>query len=964
LIKQKTYLLLAILLFCNLLFSQTNTKHFTQENSVISNTVYASLSDSRGYMWFSTDQGVTRYDGFEFVNYTIDEGLTDNEVFKLFEDSKKRIWFLTYNGKPCYFQNDSIHNPENTPFLKNFTNKIFFTQVVEDEKGKIWFFKEYSREYYILDMEQVTKYELPSKSFYLAAFKLNNKNYFVYNTKVDNNLWQYVVLDFQCTSKIFSSFLDKNQYSNFYVFNNQVYFGIKGANLSDNVKIYKTSNLYFSKKDEVFIDTTYSFDKVYNIIEINKELFFTTNSGVSILNSQSILSQRVFENLIITSVSQDYEKGLWFTSKNNGIYYIPNLETPFYNNIREPTYIIKQNPYDYEEIYFSGLNTFSRTKGNTTQKFSLPKKYGDGEATTDIAFLGVSKILIGNGYGLCYYDGRKFEILQGRSGIKQILVDGDSIIYARSTDIIKQHINQLFEPLNIFNQPYRSIYSARTLSLLKSNDQKLIIGDNWGGHYLSVNGETKPVDSIGHRIKKIIHSENDYTVFCSDISGIYIKKDKQVTCYTTSNGLISNRVNSATFDKNSNLWVATSKGLSFIDIKNNIIKNFGSLNGIIDEKINDLLVINDTNLLLATASGVYIYNPLTNIDVSIPRMEILYIKVDAVTHSPFKSQTFNHDENNIEIHLSGISFNNNNLDFYYQIENKSEEWIKFNGRLLTFVNLPPGQYNINIKCKNSYHEWSETKQLQITIKPPFYMTWWFIVLSFSLMIIISSSIFYTYQKRKNKEKEIQLILSETKQKALRAQLNPHFVFNVLNSIQYLYISNKEDLALEYLNKFSVLLRNTLNHSDKLFITINEELENLKLYLEIEKIRTESQFDYSFQIGNEVDAFSYLIPSMLIQPFVENSVWHGFKGLTKKGEITIIISKKNLDYISIEISDNGNGFNKDKTTENGLKENESKGMKLIDERIKALNIINDKKISLSINSNSKGTQVVLIFPIKY
>lgn len=942
----------------NNLFSQSNIKHFTQESGVLSNTVYSGFSDSKGYMWFSTDQGVTRYDGYEFVNYTIDEGLTDNEVFKMFEDSKKRIWFLTYNGKPCYYQNDSLHNPSNTSFLNNFDNKHFFTQTIEDENGKLWFFTEYGTKYYTLEDESVKMIELPEKTFYLNTFKLNYQLYYISNTRVNNNLWKYTIANLNHPEKIISTFEDKNQCNNFYLHQGTLFFGSNGENNVSKVNVYKVEDLNFNKKTRVVNDSVGAGDKIYHITGINGKIYIGTNTGVIILNSKGKITNRLLENVFITSISQDYEKGVWCTTKNDGIFYIPNTATHFYKEIKDPVSIIRKNPFHKNTYYFAAQNILYIVTDDEIEKLELPLKFGEKEQTTDIAFLNSNTLLIGNGNGLTHYDGKGFKNVPGKAGIKQIILDGDSILFARSTDIMKQHLNQLFDPLNIFNQPFRSVYSGRSLCMIKLSEKEFLIGDNFGAHILFSNGTKKSIDSITHRIKKIISSNNKYIAFCSDVNGLYLKKKNQILHYTINNGLVSNRVNSAVFDKNNNLWVATAKGLSYIEIETKKIQNFGTLNGIVDEKINDIVVINDTSLLLATSTGVYNYNPLTNMDVSVPKMEIRYIKVNTTQLSALNLKSFNHDENNIEIHLSGISYNNKNLEFYYRIKNQHDEWTRINGRLLTFVNLPPGEYTIELKCKNSYQKWSTTKELNIHIRSPFYSSWWFIILIAAIGISISGYLLNVYQKRKNKEKEIQLILSETKQKALRAQLNPHFVFNALNSIQYLYISNKEDAAIEYLNKFSVLLRNTLNHSDKLNVSINEELENIRLYLEIEQLRTENVFTYEYHIDENVDAFSLLIPSMLIQPFVENSVWHGFKGITRKGKISIHISSLNRSLI-IKISDNGKGFNSESRANEG-----SKGMKLIRERIDAMNSVNDEKIELHVLSTSEGTTVKLTFPIKY
>ncbi|MBK9480183.1 MAG: hypothetical protein IPN99_15315 [Bacteroidetes bacterium] len=176
-------------------FAQSSSINFSTENGLSTNTIYSSIQDSNGYLWFGTNHGVSRFNGFTFENFTIDDGLTDNEVFKLFQDSKKRIWFLTHSGVLCYFYNGKFFNPQNSPFLANQKFSSFFTNIIELTNGDLLFFKEFSNEFFVLKNTTFSKVQSHKifnfVSFYkdgntpkILALKLdseNNKIYYLYD---------------------------------------------------------------------------------------------------------------------------------------------------------------------------------------------------------------------------------------------------------------------------------------------------------------------------------------------------------------------------------------------------------------------------------------------------------------------------------------------------------------------------------------------------------------------------------------------------------------------------------------------------------------------------------------------------------------------------------------------------------------------------------------------------------------
>jgi sensor histidine kinase YesM len=214
--------------------------------------------------------------------------------------------------------------------------------------------------------------------------------------------------------------------------------------------------------------------------------------------------------------------------------------------------------------------------------------------------------------------------------------------------------------------------------------------------------------------------------------------------------------------------------------------------------------------------------------------------------------------------------------------------------------------------------------------------------------------------------EIKKLLAESQLMALRAQMNPHFVFNCLNSIQECIVTQKYGEASKYLNKFSKLFRMVLNNSGKNLVTLNEEKEVLELYLQLEQMRFEKSFCYEMQVDEELETDEILIPSMLVQPYVENALWHGLMHKDGERNLTITFKRISEDIFQCVIDDNGIGRKKSfelKEQQSKAKRHESKGLKISKDRIDvlqkqgyhALLEIIDK---YDAQNNATGTRVII------
>ncbi len=273
--------------------------------------------------------------------------------------------------------------------------------------------------------------------------------------------------------------------------------------------------------------------------------------------------------------------------------------------------------------------------------------------------------------------------------------------------------------------------------------------------------------------------------------------------------------------------------------------------------------------------------------------------------------------------------------------------------------------NIGITSKH-YLQQQKLQENKLTIAKQKYsetVFWWIItiIISFVMVLIILGFVryFYLLKKRKIKELIIESKIAALEQKALQAMMNPHFLFNIMASIQYFINKKDNEAANQVLTGFAKLMRKHLEICMNSSISLEEEIEYLSLYLSLEKIRFADKMDYNIIVSPEIEADEITIPSMLIQPFIENAIWHGIMPKEQGGLIKVEFSCQNSDLL-IRITDNGIGISNSKKSKTGG--HISRGLELIQERVTLLNKLNKNQIQINQHQTGEfGTMVLISIP---
>ncbi|MES1224801.1 MAG: histidine kinase, partial [Bacteroidota bacterium] len=337
-------------------------------------------------------------------------------------------------------------------------------------------------------------------------------------------------------------------------------------------------------------------------------------------------------------------------------------------------------------------------------------------------------------------------------------------------------------------------------------------------------------------------------------------------------------------------------------------------------------------------------------------------------------RVLNHDQNNLRFFIECPSYKTAFAWHYtYVLKGYSDSVQLSDKEILEFQNLEPGDYTLEVKGVNNNGVFSDRAAVfAFRIKAPFWRTGWFIFAGILLSILaIYSIIMWRINKIRKKEKlkaEINTLITESRMSALQAQMNPHFIFNAINSIQSFILNNETQNAYDYLAKFAKLVRLVLNNSKQNSIKLQKEIETLQLYVQMEQIRFRNSFDFSVRMDMSPDDLAEItIPVMLIQPFIENAIWHGIMPLQeiRKGRIELTCALKK-NYLLLTIEDNGVGRKASESAKQDVG-HRSLGMQLVAERLALIEVQGSERASMKVidltdeHHQPRGTRIEIKLP---
>ena len=444
---------------------------------------------------------------------------------------------------------------------------------------------------------------------------------------------------------------------------------------------------------------------------------------------------------------------------------------------------------------------------------------------------------------------------------------------------------------------------------------------------------------------------------------IYDSAYKKFEQVARINGLPSNNVE-ALYAYHDKIWLGTDNGIASYDMATKRISSFGITDNMPSEPFTAFSFYFDSihqHLYAGFNNTIVRFNPdklRKNTSPPVFFIENIVVAGTETMHHPADKIALSYKHNNLVINLAAINFEDaHQQQFAYRlVKNGNEEWQETGSqRSIIISNLAPGKHKLQTKVYIRNNSWPEqVKEVTIYVSPPFWKTTWFILL-LSILILAGLYGLYIYRiKSIHQKANIDKELAELEMKGLHAQMNPHFIFNSLNSIKEMILEDQKQNASRYLSKFAQLIRTNLEQSRQTFITVKQCIDHLHQYLEMEKIRF-ADFSYSIKVDDALVTDDMQMAPMLIQPLVENAIWHGLQN--KEGDKKIVISfSRSGEQLVCEIDDNGIGILQSKKIKTGMRAaHRSVGITNIQERLGVLNEKYKMNCSLTIQDKSRSTR---------
>lgn len=955
-------------------------KNYSAENGMPFVQVYAIFQDSKGFLYTGGYNGLSRFDGKQFTNINVKTGLADNYVNAVCEDKEGRIVVATKRGLSIV-KNNKVCKEK----LAGALTASNVACLEMDASGNVLMGT--SQGLFILNNNTIKKIEGTEGYDVKDILIVDQVTYCATNKGVlklaQGKLEHITVKDGLPSNNINCLSISEDKYR-------------LAIGTMNGLTIYElsTGKMLVYQIENGLIDNSIS----CVLYDEDNGLWIGSQTGLIKFENKEFTYYNIYydnNSNIVRCMLRDLEGNIWFGT-HSGMYRFRDKSFSTFDKISGPG-----NAFIFE-IFQNSQDLFICSENNGIYKYSQGyfKHYtaADGLPSNVCRSGGVDKkgrVLFETDAGVFELKNERFYRVNISKRIKpphyKLFCDRDNVVWLGGSNGISTF------SFNASGGVDTNFICLPTTSEEFSTTD--ICEDERGYKWLSayqaglyrIKGTT--VEDYGHKLGLtttdfVSVRSTSKTLFVGTLNGL-LAIDLKTNAYKyikSEDGLISDVVYSIGFAKNrSVLWVGTNIGISSLDVEEFErtgklkINSFGKNEGFAGIECNTNGVFEDDKgaVWFGTISGLIKYLPNNYQSNNVPSKTNIYNfklgDVDTILNS---GVSIRYSNNNITFYYRGICLTDPDKVLYQKkLEGYDKKYsLPSEDDNAKYSNLAPGTYTFNVISCNNEGVWNQNPtSFVFTVLTPFYRTWWFAVLVVGFGVFSVYGVFKirltNIKNKQQREFERKVEMSKIELKALRSQMNPHFVFNSLNSIQHYIFNSKSDEAVKYLNKFAKLMRVILNNSDKPTVAIEDDLEALKLYLELEQMRFEDKFEYRFDINANVDLDYDIMPPMLLQPYVENAILHGLTPASGKGLLTIGIRNEE-QFIICTITDNGIGRKRSaeiKRTMPGTK-HKSFGMKITEERLRILNEISLSQHRVTItdlehsDGSAAGTKVELYVPI--
>ena len=1021
------YNILFALLFIQIAHAQYSEADFTRytvKDGLNDNYITCLQQDDKGYTWAGTDIGLNRFDGHEFRKFESTE-LSQGPIRSIKIFGKGLLGIVSRNGFRILNTGNLSHRKfiieDSTAFTVKLNDVWDAAQLPDgfvalstatgfynfDSTGKLQFRHD---AYFLRDIGKQRIF------FGRNIFSISKTEFLVYNEEkglsffdAKNNSFN----DVPATGNKWTNFLHPQTGSESWICKTQL------SNL-EFIFVYhhKDSIVYYDHERNLRTVSKLPFDPALHIswqsqvVTLNDSSFLI-NDGTSGFYLFHIKRQngkitgerkKLMPGLKITCLFIDRDKRLWLGT-NNGLYK-QNLDKPFISSYLVPSIANDSltggfsTVFRYREKLYAGryslFNGMVILDTATMQPVKQINFFGGNNSYNEVLSMQMYRtdtIWVGTTNGMLWLDTKTDHYGKLFNEEKNPWAKNFAGIFAPAGKDgyawLCSYLGGMIARYHIASGTFTT-FTSNTKPALPFDEVKNIAydsyGDVWiGGHSLTRwNNRLQTFDTLISVYAGLNKFYDDILTLSADDNGSlwlhnafnglleYRIKEKKFLAYTMNDGLPSNILQAFSPVINGQLWIASNSNLTRFDTRTKKTFVFDQFDGLPDHRPGGRTIYFDSgrNVLLMCAGDYIVKIPLDvqhEIENSNPLLlEELLVDNKLSFFQPGDGIVLDYFQNNLSLKLTVIDFEKNSYQFVYRINN--ENWNNLGSqRTLILNNLQPGKYSIQLKAKDKSGR-EEFSSLSLVIKPPYWKSFWFLA---GCILLITMLLALLYKRRIRQVKQranVDRLLAQTEMKALHAQMNPHFIFNSLNSIREMILNDENKEASRYLSKFAQLIRVTLDQSGHSFISLRDTVDYLQRYIEMEKIRND-HFTYSVKIDEALDSDETMLPPMLIQPFIENAIWHGISASHQDIDIRLEFKKEENRLLCI-IDDNGVGI--DKTMQNPKEETRHNpvGIANIKNRIRLLNQKHNLQSSVNIRDKKNvpgamgsGTLVTLYLPLE-
>ncbi|RYF87348.1 MAG: hypothetical protein EON98_00770 [Chitinophagaceae bacterium] len=1022
-----TILLLIFIAYTNGVFAQVYVKarSLTLEQGLSDNRVTCFYQDKAGFMWIGTRNGLSRYDGYRIITFRPAAGnsISNEIIHDIAEDSRGRIWVATMNGLNVYdpvLNHWEVFLPKAELANDDIPSNLIW-DIHIDKDDRVWIASDV-REFcfYDINAKKFSYFDWPafvSKNPRFANGNYNSIKRFVF--KNENEIFlasNKALVSLNVRTRTFR-FLAGNYRSDV----NDLRYDANEGKLYWVIENDKL--LTWEEEHSRFTETLPTADPYPSLrfqLRADREIWLASETG---LLRADPLTNRIYLSLHVPQITGSLQPGgvaavlqtgsINWVGTSNGIsiydqqhqssIFLPLLQVSDKESSNEMGGVFY---HEKTENYFVCAADASVVFLISKETGEIKKLTADGDGNpffhcNTVKEDGDGKIWLLTDNHVYWFDEnhQQFQLFTTPNKddvvvFRDMVKDGNGNYWFGS---FHKGLYYYQASTKSFSEPAgkRLVHIQTTTALHTDQSKKKIwIGTFSRGLYCyDIDRETiiEFAETADHPEFRSLDLVQDITqdatgaVWVATQSGGLFRfrelKNGQyeVKQVTIKNGLPDNSYLALAASNDSLIWALSGSGLYSVNTNGQLVSSiaksdqFQFSSFVSDVRFPHKLYYKDGELLIGAGGGLLIRQTKTVSErVRIPVVITKVLVADSLLKGNFGSGQIElpYNKNTIRFEFASLYYGTGNYRVKCQLNGFDKTWVPADADLSkTYQNLAPGKYQFQISVMDEKGVGvGHTQSFLIVIKPPFWQRWWAIVLA---ALLVASGIYFLVKRRVNgvrKKAALQQQMTELEAKALRAQMNPHFIFNSLNAIQELVVTRDVDAAYDYLSKFSKLLRHVLNHSEKSLIPLVDELNMLTLYLELESLRFRRSFHYQVHVAEDIDTELVLIPPLLLQPFIENALWHGL--MLKEGEkqVQISISQQNKT-LTCEITDNGIGRKKAseiKSQKLGTSHFESMGLKLSQHRIELLSS-NGKEGHVKIedlyeNDRAAGTRVKIMLPL--